>query len=343
MKSKFLGTNALRTMLIAASAAMMMTAAGCGDDEVKPKAECGNGIVEKGEQCDEGADGNDGATCTATCQKPEAPAGTETNLRWDTLQILEPRLTMPSYTCVEYEQDGDGNDTDVCVKKELESCDDGNAFIDPILQDLVGKPDMGEYTLNFVQTLNLPVPATGSISAKMYTPETCAADPVDDTATCDLTGESSAAWTFEAVAEGNCFERVGTEANADGWLDNVEKELAAGTIPSVGANTCVSGSSPSVLNITILGYQVPLVSPKISMELTSGDNAKIDKGMVTGFLTEKAADELVFDGLFTFSDLLTGGKGNCNDEAVALDVGPDGNGGTTSGWWFYVSFSGGQI
>ena len=74
----------------------------------------------------------------------------------------------------------------------------------------------------------------------------------------------------------------------------------------------------------------------------------LTNGLLMGFITEANADVTLLPagtplvGGDPLSSILPGGTGNCSG-IDAREIGPDGAGGTTLGWWLYLNFTAPQV
>jgi hypothetical protein len=101
--------------------------------------------------------------------------------------------------------------------------------------------------------------------------------------------------------------------------------------------------SEPFIGLAFSGTVVPLHGLQCAAELEGDPSDVLTVGLLAGFLTEEDASVITLDaeipvvGGEPLRSVLPGGRGCCashNDR----DQGPDGEGGTTRGWWFYLEF-----
>lgn len=100
-------------------------------------------------------------------------------------------------------------------------------------------------------------------------------------------------------------------------------------------------AAPASLVLRLGGDDIPLTDVRVAA--SHADAGQLTTGVLSGFLSEEAADAITVQGgsspAVTLSSLLPGGTNACTQHD-ARDLGPDG---VTSGWYVYFSFTAAQV
>lgn len=145
----------------------------------------------------------------------------------------------------------------------------------------------------------------------------CTADPM-----VPLTGLS-----YDGQAAGICLEAV--PGTTSGYVPAIVEPSAPCFV-----------TAPETVTVELAGIQVPLESSQVSATFLGTPPDRLATGLLSGFLRESDADQIMLPAEFgggVLSDLLPGGAGSCaagND----LDL-LDG----VSGWWFYLAFEADEV
>jgi len=280
---------------------------------------CGNGALESGETCDDGnTTGGDG--CDAVCQSEGPPP---TVFRPSDLDLREPHVyvDVPFFGC---------NDiTDMGIL--------GNPSVNAQLQTAV-QTDAdadGDLDLSFLiifRPLDQTVPLT--LGAMDFTTGDCT-PPLAGT-TCDIAPMAMLRpSTFTNLGTGTCLDTIAGTTYGP-YAPNATPATAMGT------NACFY-VEPIDLPLTLAGAMFTLHEAQLGARYVGSPATTLSNGLMRGFLTEADADVATLDptlplvGGNPLSSVLPGGTGNCAGHSD-IDMGPDGAGGTTTGWWFYLNF-----
>ncbi len=141
-------------------------------------------------------------------------------------------------------------------------------------------------------------------------------------------GTSSQSTTYTNVSSGTCLSPVPGTTNGS----------YTPAITSVPAPCFVTAPVTQVFDLS--GIQIPLENAQFSGTYGGSPATSISNGLVVGFLSETAANNIILPadlatiGGHTLSSVLGGGTGACGT-VDDRDIGPGG----VSGWYFYLSYS----
>ncbi len=274
---------------------------GNANNDADCEAECGNGIPEPGEECDDGND-NDGDACTNSCTAPVLPTG----MRITSLALVDPHVFAGTLLgCL----DGTGLANDE-LSKNLTGDKEPDGFLDlspvvvftPFTTSETVKPKIA---LNFAECT---APASST---------TCTA------------GEQEFPAEGTNQASGTCLSPITGTTNS---------EYSA---PNIPANQCFVTKGQTIVitlqgaNITLYNARIAAKykgTTGLETGLLSGFVTEADAATTIVPLPDLAG------GAQPLAKLLRGGVGNCKDASPAKgdkDTGPNGE----SGWYFYLNFT----
>lgn len=280
---------------------------------------CGDGVVDSNEECDAGDD-NGGPACAADCTLPPPTA-----FRMQTAEILEPGLWL-----------------------DFGSCGNQRPLINQILAGQFSEPDDdGKYGVSIaalIQPVDASSGATGAI--EIHFPECAPGASAGEKDVCEaVAGVDAIATTYSnPLASGPCMERIPAAADANGYSDVVEDAIDATAFPVQNGEQCIVASTDDTFTLSILGLGIPLAGVSMAANYAGDPVDALNTGMLRGFISTATAESVIFPddvplvGGKTFASLLAGGADACQT-AEAMDQGPDGAGGVTDGWWFYLGFT----
>jgi cysteine-rich repeat protein len=267
---------------------------------------CGNGVVEAGEQCDDGnTNNNDG--CTNSCRLGP------TAFRFNTLSLRDPHVFVsvagilcPDVTDTQFAGFAVNSEIQKAIQNDNSSPPDGKLDLSPTA---VFRP------LTQVNAATTPLDfyfadCTAPIATTSCMPGTLA--PASVTATNASTG------TCLAPIAGTTRPYTPAITNATG--------------------PCFSSSSTTV-TLTLAGIPITLHDARIAATYSGSPASNIVNGLLLGFISQADADAttlpstLPLVGGQPLSSLLPGGTNNC---AGHSDKDMD-NG--VVGWWFYLNFT----
>jgi len=292
------------------------------DDDCDPV--CGNGVVEDGEECD---DGNvaPGDGCSATCEIEIQP----TIFRVNALALRDPHVfvDVPIFGCRDLTNDGLPFGLAPSINDQLNTSitTDGN--------------DDGFLDLSFL-TLFRPLDLTGDDPLPFEFAEGRCTAPMETT-TCEVAESGFVEETTYTVRPrtdpGTCLVPIEGTTRAS-YTPAIVSPTATGT------SACFATAETTV-SIDVSGVVIPLESARVGANFVGTPPATLSNGLVYGFLAEEVADALLLPdsvpvvGGQALSSILRGGTDNCASGSD-LDVGPDG---VTPGWWFYLNFIGARV
>ncbi len=270
---------------------------------------CGNSAVEPPETCDDG-NTTPGDGCSATCQTELVP----TVFRMSDLDLRDPHVWVDAFGC------RDVTDT------AFFGFSVNGALQDNVTMD--GDAD-GLLDLSFLlvfRPLDQTVPGGGPLE---FVEGDCTA-PMAGT-TCDLpAGAMPQLTTYTNLGAGTCLDVL------PGTVRPYSPAVATPGAP------CFSSDAIQVV-LTVGGAVITLRGAQLGATYVGSPAASLSNGLVRGFLTEADANAATLDptlpliGGNPLSSVLRGGAGNCAS-GDDRDMGPDGAGGMTTGWWFYLNF-----
>ena len=290
---------------------------------------CGDGVVDSGEECDDGV--NDGSACNADCTTPVAGP---TAFRVTRADILDPNIwiSVPIFGCRNFRSSG--------LLGQLPS------GINGLLNESIQDPDEnGEYGLSIAAVFRpLDQAPTATGDAELHFP-TCTEDSPVDICVADPDSQVVFA-TFENRANGVCLNRLpGSGApTPEGWFDNAENTIGAASLPTGTASSPCFVTPEVSLTLDVAGIDIPLTGARLAANYQGDPATGLVTGLLRGFVSLEAAnavllpDDLPLVGGQVLSRFLHNGPSSCRS-SPARDVGPAIGGGTTTGWWFYLSFT----
>jgi len=261
-------------------------------------------MVETGETCD---DGNliNGDGCDDMCQIELVDIA----FRMDTLLLRDPH----AYTSVFF------------------SCADITGQLNGVFDDLITTDDDGDGNLDLsIVSLFKPFDS-GATSTPVDIIFADCTDPIATT-TCTVAGTPINS-TATNQSAGTCL--VPVPGTTGGYSPAI-------TTPDAPCFV----TDKETLTIDANGLIITLNDAQVAATYISDTN--LTNGLLMGFITEANADATLLPagtpivGGDPLSSILPGGTGNCNG-GDARDMGPDGSGGTTIGWWLYLNFTSVQV
>lgn len=315
-------------------------------------ADCGDGTTDTGEACDDGTDNSDSTAdaCRSTCVLPTCGDGTvDSNEECDAGDdnggpACEADCTLPPPTAFRFQT---GEILEPGIWLDLGTCANQRSLVNQILEVQFTTPDANDkYPVSIValiQPVTADSGATGSL--EMHVPECSSGATATDADVCEqLVGASPIATTYtNPLASGPCMERIPATAGADGYVDVVEDPIDPTAFPVQNGEQCLVVNTDAVFTLTILDLGIPLSGVSIAANYVGDPIDGLKPGVLRGFVSTATAESVVFPaetplvGGSTFASLLAGGTDGCQT-ASTMDQGPDGAGGVTDGWWFYLGF-----
>jgi cysteine-rich repeat protein len=270
------------------------------DNDCAP--ECGNRVVEPGEQCDDG-NRTAGDGCSASCQRERAA------FRLTDLDLRDPHvLVTPIVGCT------DATDMPVFgifavndeLRKSISTDEDGDGF----------------YGLGIVidfQPLAPGLPSTGVdvIISNCSTSNVCTPQNPDEIVMSTATNQSA----------GVCLQPL---------AGTIRPYTPAIQSP---AGPCFASGAAS-LTVSIAGIPITLTDARIAATYSGSPATNLVNGVIRGFISEAVAaatrlpDDLPLLGGAPLASVLPGGAGNCARYSDK-DTGPGG----VQGWYFYLNFT----
>ncbi len=284
--------------------------AGCNannDSDCSPV--CGNGVVESGEECDDGnnrpADG-----CDPGCHL-ETPDYTAFRVDW--MVLRDPHMFVRVlFSCYDVTDDAPfGSDSvNEQLNASIQGDDDGDGNLDLNLV-LVMRP------LDQANTYSGPADFYSAICTAPMDGTQCHEDPANP-------GQSTA---YSNQGTGTCLETY------SGTTSGYSPAVAATTAPP----TCFDTGRLEI-TLVLSGTRVTLHDSEIAARYDGDPATGLVSGLVRGFISEAEAQNIQVDlgslGVQPLSDLLQPDAcGSGDDRDVGLD-------GSTVGWWFYLNFTG---
>ncbi len=268
---------------------------------------CGNGVVEAGEQCDDGNTDNTDA-CDNTCHTHVVA----TAFRFNTLELRDPHtwINVPILGCKDITDNkllGEPSVNDQLLS-EITTDSNGDGLLD-LSPTLVFRP---------LDQVNAHMPALQLYFADCTSPLA--------STSCKPNAQVPVALTATNQSTGTCLATI------------------AGTVkPYSPAVTTTTGpcfvSASSTIAVSIVGIPLTLHDARIAATYSGSPATQVVNGLLVGFMTETDANatnlpsDLPLVGGKPLSTILAGGTGAC---ASFSDKDTD-NG--TSGWWFYLNFT----
>lgn len=307
----------------------------CTDDGECLQLEC-----ETNDECEDYQTCSDENVCV---DNPAVPVAR----RIQTLSLLSPNFNLPPTEPTDPSEEPNTTCTpitallNVVLGGMLNGTDDdsGDYNISIVLEqiDKVSNTNVG--SMNVV----MPVcrPADPPAEEEDPSPDTCTIVEADRVASADFAKQ---------LEDGVCFERVPEETNADGYRNYPELPIDPAAVPeTVVADDaqCLSTAAFDVVELDLGGIVLALTGLKASAQYVVPEPLDYEVGVIEGFLSKEAAETLLpadlpLVGGHPISALLTNGVGGCVDDTTEgreVDLGPDGEGGTTEGWWLQLGYT----
>lgn len=269
---------------------------------------CRNGVVEMGEQCDDGNSNNTDA-CSNTCTLTAVPP---TAFRMSDLDLRNPHTFVNFIGC------RDVTDTALAGFSV-------NGQIQTSIQ--TDGTDAGTDLDLSIATVFRPLNQAGATNPVEIHFPTCTS-PIGST-TCSRmpAGGMMIPTTATNMATGMCLTPLaGTQGTP------YTPAITSPTGPCYGAG-------PVTVTITLAGIPITLRDARIAATYVGNPATSTTNGLLMGFISEADANATILPaslplvGGQALSSLLPGGMGNCSTRDDR-----DMNG-TTRGWWFYLNFT----
>ena len=277
------------------------------DTDCPPR--CGNGLMEAGEQCDDG-NMNNGDACTNACLRPP------TAFRFADLDLRDPHVFVSFISCSDVtDAPLAGFAVNPQIQESMQSDTDGDGLLDlapllvfrPLDQAAAG----GQVEFHFARWTSPVATTSCSRSATL---------PIVTQAT--------------NMAAGTCLAPIpGTVHTMPGpYVPPITSTMAPCFV-----------TSPVSLTITLSGIPVPLRDARIAATYSGNPATTLTNGLLMGFITEADANatllpaNLPLIGGKPLSTLLPGGDPPGPDAACTTFSDKDTNNGVP-GWWFYLNF-----
>ena len=298
-------------------------ASGCNslnDNDCQPR--CGNGVIEAGEQCDDG-NTNAGDGCSPTCQlEPTAFRVTQAFIR-------DPHIWANVIFCV-----------DATDQNGIAGTNSANAKLNAAIMGDTNPMD-GNYDLSILAIFN-------PLQQSMMT------NPIELMTQADCNVASSSTPTV-------CHPHAGA-TTVNGTATNHSTGTCLGILPNtvhpysppvtVPSASCFDSDSHDV-TFPVAGAMITLHGSRAAAAYSGNPATQLLNGEIRGFLTETDANNTNITVGTLYSGPLSGLLAGGNPPAPGMpccansmtppindkDMGPDANGNTVSGWWFYINFS----
>ena len=262
---------------------------------------CGNGVVEAGEQCDDGNSNNNDA-CANNCTTNIVP----TAFRFTDLDLRDPHIFIDFVAC-----------NDVTDRSLL-----GQPSINGQLQTSIQADGNGDGLLDFSPTLVFrPLSQTAATMPLEFHFANCtAASPVSCTKSggtvtmATATNKSTQCLTF-----------------TPGTVHPYSPAITSTPAPCFVTN-------PVTVTLAISGIPITLHDAQVAATYVGNPATSLANGLLRGFISEADADATIIPSTIPIvggkplSSLLAGGSGSCpsySDKDVNNGV---------MGWWFYLNF-----
>ncbi len=277
-------------------------------------AVCGNGVLEAGEECDDGNTTN-GDGCSMTCATEVAPP---TAFRLDDFDIMDPHiwLDVPFFGCTDFTNRGLAGQPS--LNQRLETGVQTDTDADGLL-------DLS------ILTVFRPLSQAAATSPMSVSFPACSA-PMSSTSCVLAAGGTRVDATATNMTSGTCL----------GVLPGTVRPYSPAVADVVaGAAPCFV-SDEQTLTVSLGGAAITLRRAQVGATYTGSPATSLSNGLIRGFLSEADADATMIDvptmGLQPISSLLAGGTGACapGDDRDTI-MGP--GGAAITGWWFYFYFS----
>jgi cysteine-rich repeat protein len=313
---------------------------------------CGNGVVETGEDCDDGGTApGDGCDAVCACEAGVCGDG--------------------DVNCGEQCDDGGtvpGDGCDAACQREAVAFRIADLYIrdphffaliaDVLCTDITDMPlDQCGVNCQLNDSISMDADGDGYLDLNIMAVFRPLIQDVPMTRADFLVGECTVAKDCAPQFGGAVDTRdmFNTPAGGPNCLDPVAAHLHAPPydppVLSTPAHCVVSADAP--LTLSFAGITLVFATAEIAATYNADPATNLMTGLIKGFITEADADSLVlpislpFVGGKPLSQILVGGTmncrcdhgiipGGCQSDGPPLEVGPDG---TTPGWWFYMNFT----
>jgi cysteine-rich repeat protein len=264
---------------------------------------CGNGVVEMGEQCDDGNTNNNDA-CTNTCTFGP------TAFRFNTLALRDPHVFVDFIVC------NDVTDTKLA----------GFSVNDAIKTAITTDGSDADALLDLSPTLVFrPLKQGNGASTSLDVYFADCTSPLATTS-CKPGALAPESVTSTAATAGTCMQPIA------GTTHGYSPTIANATAP------CFSSSSTTV-TLMLAGIPITLHDARVAATFSGSPASQVVNGLLEGFISETDANNTILPaslplvGGKPLSTLLAGGSGACPSYS---DKDTD-NG--VVGWWFYLNFT----
>jgi|JI10StandDraft_1071094.scaffolds.fasta_scaffold03508_9 cysteine-rich repeat protein len=269
---------------------------------------CRNGVVEMGEQCDDGNSNNTDAcsnTCTLTTIVPTA-------FRMFDLDLRDPHVFVTVFGCNDVT---DPNPFGFSVNGQIQTSIQTDGTDADMNLDLS------------IATVFRPLNQTAGATTPLEIHFPGCSTPVGTT-TCRRTPPSAAMipTTASNLASGICLAPMAGTTSTPAYSPGITSTTGP----------CYS-AGPVTVTLSLAGTPVTLTDARIAATYSGNPAATTVNGLLMGFISEMVADNTMLTlpvlGTRTLSSLLPGGTGNCSPRDDRDMNGAD------RGWWFYLNFT----
>lgn len=298
---------------------------------------CGDGFVDAGaapvEQCDDGNTTN-GDGCSSTCQAEVATP--PTGFRITDLDLVSPRVVLvPILGC------NDVTQTPVAGISV-------NGLIDDALAPTTTMD--GTYSLHLVNVFRPLSPASATSPLDVHLNPECMQGPTPDACQPDATLPDLVSTIANNMSAGTCFAPVAADVNTRAGTPAAYMP----TVNTVSGPCFVTDEEP--LTVELSGIRIPLERARVSATYSGTPANRLVTGVVTGFLSEIAAADILLPASLTliggdplYSHLQAGNRAVMNSAGTSVPDGCNVGGGaheddadmngTTRGFWFFLNFT----
>jgi cysteine-rich repeat protein len=265
---------------------------------------CGNGVVEAGEQCDDG-NTNNNDTCTNACRLGP------TAFRFNTLSLRDPHVFVSVVFCL------DVTDTQVAGFSV-------NSAIQKSLQNDNDMPPDGKLDLSPTIVFRPLTQTNAATTALDFYFADCTSPMA--TTSCAPGTTAPASVTATVASAGTCL------APFTGTTHPYTPAITKPTGP------CFA-SSATTITLTLAGIPITLHDARIAATYSGSPATNVVNGLLEGFISETDANATILPsslplvGGQPLSSILAGGTGSCQSSSDK-----DVDNGVT-GWWFYLNFT----
>jgi cysteine-rich repeat protein len=275
---------------------------------------CRNGVVEQGEQCDDG-NNIDTDACNNLCRR------NVTAFKFTDLDLRDPHAYVSFLGCRDVTPHGAfGFSVNDELRDNITMDGDADGFLD-LAPTLVFR--------QFMQTA-----ATQPVELHFAR---CTA-PQSSTSCSNGTGTVQMA-TATYMASGTCLT----------FLPGTERPYTDIAIGPATGPSCFSTNAVTV-NLDLGGIPITLRDARIGARYSGNPATGLTNGLLMGFISETDANNTTIPNSFPvvggqpLSSLLPGGAGNCNcnGNCGTNNDDKDVNNGVT-GWWFYLNFTASKV